>query len=838
MKTTTLGIPQLPQPSKMTISLSNKTAKVKDLTEAYDIHFHAHALEEEANSNNCQGQGQDSHNSNSIHVVGPLNAPHTAANATNAANTTSSLTTTSSDQGYMNKNGNNDKSSDTNKGSQSESSLISKSNPPSSVEEIESTDAFRIQDGKELASTSGIATTTTSIRSNNPSITKTKTNDNHDSDQSHAQVLVSQSSSSSSGEMKHEGEPSSTTTTTTTTTDKNNSKTTTTLHFKSGLSLTISSDSESSKKVIASAGRITNNVPTTLPILPKLESSKNKSKQYDVDSLLHFSALNLTPSKRNTNSSTSNISSNSTSKSTSEDSKLTLKKNMIVQSKMTASRALSLQNSNSNNSNNSTSFLSSSSPASSQTTSKAGENLLQHICLVFTSALGLMKNTASSTPSTAAMTTTATSKGRKSLSGNNKTSNDSKLNNNNNVNDEQIELLTVDPMYLKKDLASGDEIKFLSDADYILDYELKKLGKASNDGVNLCRFLKDDNNDNSIIHNTDNTQLQSTTSCESKEVLHPEWFQHFNESEDIPIPATIVLLARIEQAIRESHHIYNKSRMMTLSSSSKSDCENSSIVKDNLNLVTPPSTPFRPVKGMENNTHDTINSSEDGSIHTSDNYLTSYEKGSSDEKSSSETEGSTINDATASSSKCIRTVPPPRFLSVHNTGEKTTKVDDSSFADFLGSWKNLHEQNQNNDVVKNVKRLIRGKTLDQCDDYAEKVLQSFSLKDLLLVPICSVLLIQPPASKLGVNQTLAYIRLLVTEWSHIITTGLTKVQKDLAKQQLSDLDDCLVADLDMLLDDNAVAKPGNGKKKKRKKKKKVGQIFVYDLVVIYTSRKA
>ena len=124
--------------------------------------------------------------------------------------------------------------------------------------------------------------------------------------------------------------------------------------------------------------------------------------------------------------------------------------------------------------------------------------------------------------------------------------------------------------------------------------------------------------------------------------------------------------------------------------------------------------------------------------------------------------------------------------------------------------------------MKNIRNLIRdvvNKSPEQWHQNAKKALDSFALKGLLLVPICSVLLLRPPPSKLGVNQTLAYMRLLVSKWNEIITAGLTKVKDEMLKLESLEANHKLVSELEVLLDDNAVAKPGNGKRRKKKNRK-------------------
>ena len=722
-----------------TTTLSNKTAKAKDLAEAYEaleeLH-HSHYLSRSENNSVAQGPLNEALPDSNNDQEG--SSSNMIKNGNEVTNLKASTKGTESIK--------NSKSSTSSMSSMSSTTATtSKKNTlgESSVVQGMDSDAFRIQ--AKSSNSSNMAKHTSNKKGK-----KNKNESNH---------VQPSAKSSSSRDKKNEAESiqqsSSSLSSSSTNNNKSSTPQLTTLHFKSGLSLTISSDSQSSKKVIASAGKMSS-IPTTLPILPKSESHRNIiNRQNDVDSLLHFSALNL-PS---TNKDTTTITTKTITSSKDEQGPQKKKINHIIQSKIAASRAMSLQNTNSSSS-------------SSSTTLKAAENLLQHLRLVFTSALGLMNNPT----------------GGKISTSNSRV--DSKVDN----DKEQIEFLTVDPMYLKND-SESDEMKFLNDADLIIDHELKKLGKAVDDE-------NDNNNSNNtttrrFLNGATRIQTDTTSNNESKEILHPEWFQHFNESDDTCIPATIVLLARIEQAIRESHQVYYISK--------------SSISDDNLNLVTPPSTPsHQERKGSKNHTHETVNSFEDGS--TTDNFFTPCGKGS-DERSSTEAEG--LSNDSLTPPEVSQKQRPPRFLSTSNV------KNDNNFTDFLGSWKNLQQSNSHNDVVKNVKNLIRGKTPDQCNGYAEKVLQSFSLKDLLLVPICSVLLIQPPASKLGVNQTIAYIRLLVNEWSKIITAGLTKVQKDLAKQQLMELDDSLVAEFNSLMDDDAVAKPGNGKKKKRKKKKKV-----------------
>ncbi len=761
------------------MTLLNKTANIKDLTQAYETYVSA--LE-------SSDGNKDSENTSC--QKGPLNEQsHKMTELVKHHEGDSSSTTSTSRRGSEAKA--NLAASKSNSTSNSTSGKEMKGESSSLIEEIAS-DAFRIQGQTETETHASSRNGNIIAIQNSKNINNKEFNDHNTQNNN----IQSSSTTASLKEKKNEGDtlPVCSTMSTNVTSTTAASQQVTTLHFKSGISLTIPSQTESSKKVIANAGKI--NVPSTstknLPVLPKLESyhssattSSNKVLKNvpsdEVDSLPHFGALKM--------------------KETSSGDPSEKKKNyssLIAESKKAAARAMSLQNSNS--SSTTTTTISTTSTAAS----KARENLFHNICLVFTSAMGLINNPNGTNKHHHQQ---QQQQQHNALPDSNTQTTVSKT-----YNDEHIELLTMDPMYLKKE-SSGD-IKFLSDADYIIDYELNKVGKGhsgtykNNETTKPKRFL------NGATQIQNNAKSHANNS-EHKEILCPEWFQHFYESEDTCIPASIVLLARIEQAIRESHQT---SILRTLSNSdSRSDNEN-------LNLVTPPSSPSRSVKGIKN-THETIDSSEDGS--TSDNFFTPSDRVVDDKSSNGASEYDT--DCTAIRHSSFKD-HVPRFLS-NSRREKATKFDEGGFASFLGSWKHLQNRNSRDDVVRNVKNLIRGKSPDQFHDYADNVLQSFSLKDLLLVPICSVLLIQPPASKLGVNQTLAYIRLLVTEWSQILSTGLAKVQKELAKRQLADLDDSLVADLDILLDDNAVAKPGAGKKKKRKKKKKVNQHTLESFVI-------
>ena len=452
--------------------------------------------------------------------------------------------------------------------------------------------------------------------------------------------------------------------------------------FDNDLSITIPAESEANKKLIEGTKKKLNTC-SSLKLVPKLEANLHVNNNTtddkidngdDVDRLVHFSALNVTSRVTEAPTETSKVSD--------ETAKKRERAQKIASSKMSAARAMSLRNTSIQNNG-------------------AYDNLLQHLCLVFTSALGLL-----------------TARAKVGQLPSNEKGDEAQVY-------QQIELLTIDPLYLNKTSQNG--LEFLSDADKIIKNELQKIGKTN---VTSQYFLSD-------------TKLEQSSTCTNVSP-EPNWFSYFKESEETCIPTIIILLARIEQSIRKS---YLNSNDKNISAASLIDAPNSR--KD-----APMQTNFPFLSLVEPNTTPNI-----GTL----------------------------------------------------------------FTETLDSWKYLSENNFQDDVAKSVRALIQDviiKAPNQWHHNAEEVLKSFALKDLLLVPICSVLLIRPP-SALGINQSLAYIRLLVSQWSHIISVCLSKLKDEISKVRVLKISDSLDMDLDSLLDDSVIAKPGNGKKKKKKKKKKV-----------------
>ena len=452
---------------------------------------------------------------------------------------------------------------------------------------------------------------------------------------------------------------------------------------------------------------------------------------------------------------------------------------------MSAARAMSLSSSSTQNSTSSI--------------TGANANLLQHVCLVFTSALGIMTNQSKQN-----------SNCNSNSNSNASTKKDTEHNNHHQHQGmEQIELLTIDPLYLDKKSQNG--LEFLNDADQIIDSELKKL-QTYDEGSSLHArlFLS---GSSSQRENNGNSQCHSGAFQ-----FQPIWFTHFIESDDTPIPVIIVLLARIEQSIRNSYNFYHRKTNFENGLACRHEADGKTDAKESLKPVrSPPSSPTRDLKDKEY-TDETVHTSEDN--FASESFLTPPSELFEDK--------STFDRVQASKEpKTKRDYALLPFLSTISEPCYSTPNVDSLFTETLGSWKHLNGKNLHDGTVRGIRELIQ-KVMKEAPDHwhnnAEKVVKSFALKDLLLVPICSVLLIRPP-SILGINQSLAYISLLVSQWRHIITTCLSKVKDELSRLESLEMNDSLVADLENLLDDNAVAKPGNGKKKRKKKKKKVRLSF-------------
>jgi len=520
--------------------------------------------------------------------------------------------------------------------------------------------------------------------------------------------------------------------------------TTTTLHFKSGSIITITNthDSNKNKSVIPAVAERKRDI-SILPNIPKLDTDATKPGN-DVDRQIHFSALKPQAMRTPTQ-----IDRDAASRKK--------KAQRIAQSKMSASRALSMQrpstNANNNINNNNDNYT---------------ENIIQHIRLVFASALGLMTN----------FSTNADSSDCKS--------------------EDDIELLTIDPLYLER--KSDSRLEFLNDADRFVEAEWNRI----ND-VNAASEKGED-----YFPSTNETKPQflgESLDCSTLLSRH-------NSVENGLVSSTLIFLARIEQSIRSSYHNFNME-----DSEEKSTVEPPQVIRED--LVTPPTTPG---KVSQQNTVDTITSSENEAF--PDNVMTPSEVEKEHQTSISEVASINANKSTeqntneiAESSQQLETeIEKLPFVS-HQSSQK----GETYFDGFLSSWKQFNEKkNFDDDVASNIKGVIQEKGPGMWHQDAETALGSFGIKDLLLVPICAVLLIRPPPSKLGVNETKAYMHVLVSEWSKIITNNLTKVKNEMKKLESNEEKaSTLPDDLEALLgDESAIAKPSNGKKKKKKKKKK------------------
>ncbi len=530
----------------------------------------------------------------------------------------------------------------------------------------------------------------------------------------------------------------------------------------------------------------------------------------DVDRGIHFSALSCTTSTLNnlTKSTTKNPINSTVPQAHGQEESRTKRDGSLVLSPSSSSLRIHTKRDNTLSKAHSSTFI-------------TGGNILQHVCLVFTSALGMMtqkyKNTISNNSSSNNHNNNDSNNNSSSSSSSSSSNNiQSKTNsdNSNVKNYEKIELLTVDPLYLNKHSQNG--LDFLHDADRTIDDELKKLGVVPRDESFVPRFLT-----GTPRLQDDSFSQTSISSSSGQGALKPWWFDHFTESDDTSIPAALVLLARIERSIRESHEQHSKGLINKSESKDPHEVKfatTTAVSRENFNLVTPPPSPRGGKDEVAKNDHLKGNPSEgDGTL---DNFLTPKEV-EVDEKDFCKEE-----EMTAQSAQCIKRDNVTLDFMVPMEGQ-TSKQDAGRFVtEFLGSWNQLKEKSSSEDTIKNMKDLFRSevkKTPNQWHRDAEKALESFRLKDLLLVPICSVLLIRPPPSKLGVNQTKAYIELLVSEWSRIISAALTKVKNDIAADDL--LSDPVL--------DSAVAKPGTGKKKKKKNKrnKKKVRIKVFPLIL-------
>ena len=329
-----------------------------------------------------------------------------------------------------------------------------------------------------------------------------------------------------------------------------------------------------------------------------------------------------------------------------------------------------------------------------------------------------------------------------------------------------VEFLTLDPEFLNQ-RGEDDSLKFLRDVDNIIGCEMKKLKQGTADGgISNVRergyFLKD------------RIQGSHTDEAQNGDGV-PEWMLPFINSRDRPIRLLLILLARIEQAIRNSHKQHIQEHLSGKGMKCKDALDKHRLVE------TLSSSPSRKKE---------------------------------DEQSSTRNDGKQHLEISSTSEEVCK----PIILTSKNNPQLSTIL-----TEVFNTWKGLHLRKEKDDIIiSKIRDLFRshltGKRL--------KALSFLSAEDLVLVPLSSVCTIKDK----GDTSSGAHVEEVVTEWNKILKTVFKEAKKDFNQLEWKDLSgwheaNVHVDEIDMFDDslfaNDDVKKPGNGKKKKKKKKKKV-----------------
>jgi len=513
----------------------------------------------------------------------------------------------------------------------------------------------------------------------------------------------------------------------------------TTLHFDSGLTLPVSSTSESNKIAIASSAAKTNlnareSKSETSSFIPKLgKLGKNGQLGDDVHQKLNFSALNIL---------TSPSPQCRPPPSDGNPGNKKKQKERISRSKLSASRAMQ------------------SLAASDKETDSVEAKLLQHVRLVFTSALTVVENSS--------------------------------------IDDEKphkegIEVLTLDPCYLEGESEAG--LNLFNDAQYIIDsqYAKRKISGHSTDELVMdesCHFL--------------NNGRRSDQNGPETKVSWPEWLLPVIESKDPSIHLLLILLAKVELSIQDSHNQY----IQTFQLGNEIDdppIHSCSPDTDTTSKLPSPSTEDKKVDIVCDN------------LSSCDNTRSPPIK---------------VRDALPSIpvQEVTKKIPSldliyrQKLQALFTSSGKSSASVGEHFQNILKTWAHLKsEKDSSHPTNINLRELIgKDKLVDGNELKAE---------DLVLVPLSFVV---SSTSMQAFHERCHNIQQLAKKWNEIILSGLSHVQKtissvgedgvvgDVAEETktVDSVDNILVDDESFLFKNDSVKVSGKKKKKKKRRKKR------------------
>ncbi len=558
--------------------------------------------------------------------------------------------------------------------------------------------------------------------------------------------------------------------------------TTTTLHFKSGLSLPISTQSVSNKKVIANAGKtscpgVSSNVNVNATAnssssnmkqdssLPPSSSSSNRDpagderRGNDVHQSLNFSALS-TNTNANTTTSTTSINNNNNvagtpTSSNNDDQALQLAakkrdaQRMIAESKKSASRAMMMTSSQASTS-----------------------RLLKNLRVVFDSA--------------SQFTEDESGNGNKANAKANANAKDVVKNN----KDGSTTVLTLDPSYLHE--RSG--MQFLNDVESVIECELRKINRAEQ-----CRFL------------TDNFRIQGEQQQQGKKNHNdnqegtPQWLRPFLQSEDSEVALVLVLLAKIENSIVSSYEKYQQK------------------LKGKHSISTSLSSSSQQHRSEQMTAKCPITETEDNKVASS----TTQKSEQSNDRSTVPLIPVNESSKTVDDDDLLKSdsgeVKPATVQCLHMSDSDADKIMTQS---FLAN------------VFKTYKRYDGHKDIEDVSSIPHIATSPLRIQDLLLVPAERLPCVSSVDSKtittLGKGE---YINEVITKWNSIITLAKKLVDNASSTEAavastVAKSSDSIDEVVELFADE--VIKVSTKSKKKKKKKKKVSTHFLHVLVIFST----
>ncbi len=553
--------------------------------------------------------------------------------------------------------------------------------------------------------------------------------------------------------------------------------TTTTLHFKSGLSLPISTQTASNKKVIANAGKtnypgvspnVNANVTTNClssnmkqesssPSTSDHDSSVKETRGDDVDQSLNFSALNTNANTHTSTKDDMNAARTPTSSNSDDPALLAAKKRdaqrMIAESKKSASRAMMM------------------------TSSQSSTNrLLKNLRVVFDSALQFSDDGTSS----------GNVNGNNAKAKANAYSNDGAKHN----NDGSTMVLTLDPSYLHE--RSG--MQFLNDVESVIECELRKVNRAEQ-----CRFLTDDFRIQGQLGKKNHNHRQEGT---------PQWMRPFLQSEDSEVALVLVLLARIENSIVSSYEKYQQTleekHSVSISLSSQQP-------QPELTTTKSPMTEIEDYEVASSTSQNTEQSNDRSTVPLIPvNESSKTVDGDLFKPDNTETVGSSQKDTTEH--KSFTTTQCPQCL--HVSDSDADKIMTQS---FLAN------------VFKIYKRYKGQKDIEDVSSIPHIATSPLRIQDLLLVPAERLPCVSSVDSKtittLGKGE---YINEVITKWNSIITMAKKLVDNASSTEEAAAVKSTdSIDEVVELFADEVIKVSTKSKKKKKKKKKKVSPRFLH-----------